>query len=192
VSRRLEGRLAGLIVPSRAIERALRRYGLRIPIRIIPTGLDLAEFTGGDGQRFCRSFGLASDRPTLVYVGRVAHEKNIGVLLEVLHRVRRTVPEVLLVIAGEGPAREALQGRADQLSLSPNVVFIGCPRAGRLLRDTAQARQCGQCRHCRDRQLRKRCHARVNTSPARAGGFGFPGQQPRRSFMRPIETVGWG
>jgi glycosyltransferase involved in cell wall biosynthesis len=135
VSRRLEGGLNGLIVPTRAIEQALRRYGLRVPIRIIPTGLDLAEFTPGDGQRFCRSFGLASDRPTLVYVGRVAHEKNIGFLLEVLDRVRRTVPEVLLVIAGEGPAREALQRRVDQLHLSPNVVFIGYLQRGQPLWD---------------------------------------------------------
>jgi len=135
VSRRLERGLDGLIVPSRAIEQALRRYGLRVPIRIIPTGLDLAEFTAGDKQRFCRTHGLDPDRPTLVYVGRVAHEKNIGFLLEVVNQVRRTVPEVLLVVAGEGPAREALQRRVDQLQLSANVVFIGYLQRGQPLWD---------------------------------------------------------
>jgi len=135
VSRRLERGLNGLIVPSRAIEQALRRYGLRVPIRIIPTGLDLTEFSAGDGQRFCRSYGLDPDRPTLVYVGRVAHEKNIGFLLEVLEQVRRTVPEVLLIIAGEGPAREALQRRVDQLGLRANVVFIGYLQRGQPLWD---------------------------------------------------------
>jgi glycosyltransferase involved in cell wall biosynthesis len=135
VSRRLERGLSGLIVPSQAIEQALRRYGLRAPIRIIPTGLDLDEFTAGDGQRFCRAYGLDPDRPTLVYVGRVAHEKNIGFLLEVLDQVRRTVPDVLLVIAGEGPARETLQRRADQLHLSANVVFIGYLQRGQPLWD---------------------------------------------------------
>jgi glycosyltransferase involved in cell wall biosynthesis len=135
VSRRLERGLDGLIVPSRAIEQALRRYGLRVPIRIIPTGLDLAEFTAGDKQRFCRTHGLDPDRPTLVYVGRVAHEKNIGFLLEVLDQVRRSVPEVLLVVAGEGPAREALQRRVDQLGLGSNVVFIGYLERGQPLWD---------------------------------------------------------
>lgn len=135
VPRRLERGLDGLIVPSRAIEQALRRYGLRVPIRIIPTGLDLAEFTAGDKQRFCRTHGLDPDRPTLVYVGRVAHEKNIGFLLEVVNQVRRTVPEVLLVVAGEGPAREALQRRVDQLQLSANVVFIGYLQRGQPLWD---------------------------------------------------------
>ncbi len=135
VSRRLERGLTGLIVPSRAIEQALRRYGLRIPIRIIPTGLDLAEFTPGDRLRFCRRHGLAPDRPTLVYVGRVAHEKNIGFLLEMLDQVRRTLPRVLLVIAGEGPAREALQRRVDQLKLGPNVAFIGYLQRGQPLWD---------------------------------------------------------
>jgi glycosyltransferase involved in cell wall biosynthesis len=135
LSRRLEAGLSGLIVPSRAIELALRRYGLRVPIRIIPTGLDLAEFTVGDKQRFCRTHGLAPERPALVYVGRVAHEKNIGFLLDVLNEVRRTVPEVLLVIAGEGPAREALQRRVGQLRLSANVVFIGYLQRGQPLWD---------------------------------------------------------
>ena len=110
VSRRLERGLSGLIVPSQAIEQALRRYGLRAPIRIIPTGLDLDEFTAGDGQRFCRAYGLDPDRPTLVYVGRVAHEKNIGFLLEVLDQVRRTVPDVLLVTEEQSASHSA---RAD-------------------------------------------------------------------------------
>jgi glycosyltransferase involved in cell wall biosynthesis len=134
-AREVSRRLDGLIVPSSAIERALRGYGLRVPIRVIPTGLDLAEFTPGDKRRFCRRYGLSPDRPTLVCVGRVAHEKNIGFLLDVLDQVRRALPEVLLVIAGEGPAREALQRRVGQLQLSGSVAFIGYLQRGQPLWD---------------------------------------------------------
>lgn len=135
LSRHLQRHLDGVIVPSPAIERALRRYGLSIPIRVIPTGLDLGEFTPGDRQRFCRDHGLAPQRPTLVYVGRVAHEKNIDFLLRVLDRVRRTLPEVRLLIAGEGPARETLQGCVDRLKLREHVVFIGYLQRGQALWD---------------------------------------------------------
>lgn len=135
VSRRMGRHLDGLIVPSPAIERALRGYGLEVPIRIIPTGLDLSEFTPGDGQRFCRTHGLVPDRPTLVYVGRVAHEKNIGFLLEVLDQIRRTRPEVRLIIAGEGPARRALQRQVARLKLDDNVVFVGYLQRGQPLWD---------------------------------------------------------
>jgi 1,2-diacylglycerol 3-alpha-glucosyltransferase len=133
VSRRLERNLDGMIVPSRAIEQALRQYGLHVPISIIPTGLDLSEFSPGDRRRFCRCYNLEADRPTLVYVGRVAHEKNIGFLLDVLAQVRRKLPEVLLIIAGEGPARKALQRRVEQLQLSANVAFVGYLQRGQPL-----------------------------------------------------------
>ena len=70
---------------------------------MIPTGLDLAEFAGGDGAAFRARHGIAADRPVMLLVGRVAHEKNIGFLLRVLAEVRaRRCPSVLFVIAGEG------------------------------------------------------------------------------------------
>jgi glycosyltransferase involved in cell wall biosynthesis len=55
----------------------------------------------------------------------VAHEKNIGFLLQVVNRVRRDIPEVLFLIAGEGPAREGLEHEVSKLDLSSNVMFIG-------------------------------------------------------------------
>jgi glycosyltransferase involved in cell wall biosynthesis len=135
VSRRLENHLDGLIVPSPSIEQALRRYGIRIPIRIIPTGLNLTEFTPGDKKRFCHRHGLGSHRPTLVYIGRVAHEKNIGFLLDVVNRVRNRLPDVLLIVAGEGPATKALQQRTTRLRLTDNVAFIGYQQRGQQLWD---------------------------------------------------------
>ena len=135
LSRRLGKRLDAFIVPSRAVEQALNRYGIRIPVHIIPTGLDLAEFTPGDKRRFCQRHKLATHRPTLVYVGRVAHEKNIGFLLDVVDRLRQELPEVLLVIAGEGPASGALQRRATQLRLTDNVAFVGYLPRGQPLWD---------------------------------------------------------
>ncbi len=51
------------------------------PIHTIPTGLNLDEFTGGDGAAFRAQHGIAPDRPVMLLVGRVAHEKNIDFLL---------------------------------------------------------------------------------------------------------------
>jgi glycosyltransferase involved in cell wall biosynthesis len=61
----------------------------------------------------------------MLHVGRVAHEKNIGFIIDVLERVRRDVPDVLLVLAGEGPALRALARRVEVLSLSRHVEFVG-------------------------------------------------------------------
>jgi glycosyltransferase involved in cell wall biosynthesis len=61
----------------------------------------------------------------LLFVGRVAYEKNIGFLLEVVDRVRTELADVLFVIAGEGPARPSLELEVKRLGLSENVRFIG-------------------------------------------------------------------
>lgn len=60
-----------------------------------------------------------------LFVGRVAHEKNIGFLLEALVHACAQCPSMLLVIAGEGPAMAELKARTAALGLSAAVQFIG-------------------------------------------------------------------
>ena len=55
----------------------------------------------------------------------MAHEKNIGFLLEALLQTRQLCPEVLLLIAGEGPAMADLKKRTAELGLQQSVLFIG-------------------------------------------------------------------
>jgi glycosyltransferase involved in cell wall biosynthesis len=58
-------------------------------------------------------------------VGRLAFEKNIDFLLRVLVRVKARVPDVLLLIAGEGPARRDLERQALLLGIENNTRFVG-------------------------------------------------------------------
>jgi glycosyltransferase involved in cell wall biosynthesis len=60
-----------------------------------------------------------------VHIGRIAFEKNIPFLLAVLRQLTAEHPEVLLVIAGEGPARKHLQARVQELGLQEHVLFVG-------------------------------------------------------------------
>jgi glycosyltransferase involved in cell wall biosynthesis len=103
----------------------LRGYGVGAPIEIVPTGIPLPEFAGGDGARFRAEHGLAPARPVLLYVGRVAFEKNIDFLLRMLVHVRRDLPETVLVVCGEGPALGSLMRLAERLGLRDGVRFVG-------------------------------------------------------------------
>ncbi len=114
-----------LIAPSEPMRALLADYGINTPIRVIPTGLPADRFVPGNGGRFRDRFHIARDRPLLLYVGRVAHEKNIGFLLRVFVELRRTRRDALLVIAGEGPARESLIAQAAELGLGSDVTFVG-------------------------------------------------------------------
>jgi len=114
-----------VISPSPQMAEALTAYGVKAPIEILPTGLDIDLFRGGDGERFRRAHGIVPGRPVILTVGRVAFEKNLAFLIDVLEEVRRGVPEVLLVVAGEGPALESLRADVARRGLAGNVLFVG-------------------------------------------------------------------
>lgn len=124
-SRRLCHDVDHLIVPTRQMADVLARYGITTPSSVIPTGVHLDEFCGGDGDRFRREFRIAPDRPTLVTVSRLAAEKNIAFLLDVAHALVRDFPDLMFVIAGEGPDADALRRKATALGLDDNVRFAG-------------------------------------------------------------------
>jgi len=125
VSRRQCNAVDGLVVPSHAMLRVLRGYGVRTVAEVIPTGVDVESFRSRDGEGFRRRHGIDADRPLVAYIGRVAFEKNIEFLLHVIDRVRNSMPEVLLVIAGEGPAERELQRLVARLEVGHNVRFVG-------------------------------------------------------------------
>ena len=117
--------LDAVLVPSNAMKNVLNQYGVDTFTEVLPTGIELHKFVSGDGAKFRRDYNLPLDCPTLVFIGRVAYEKNIDFLLHVVSSVRRTIPEVLLLIAGEGPALENLKNLAAKLRLLDNVLFCG-------------------------------------------------------------------
>ncbi len=83
-SRRQCNALDAVVVPSTALRQRLESYGVTAPLHVLPTGIPLARFAGGDGPLFRLHHGIAAERPMALFVGRVAHEKNIGFLLEAL------------------------------------------------------------------------------------------------------------
>lgn len=114
-----------VIAPSAPMRDALLDCGVQVPLEVLPTGLPAASLVRGDGAAFRQRFGLPADQPLLLYVGRVAHEKNIDFLLRMFAVLLRQRPEALFVVAGEGPARTHLQRLARGLGIDACMRFIG-------------------------------------------------------------------
>ncbi len=90
--------------------------GIQARTRLIPHGVDLSRFTYAsqadrDAVR-CR-LGMGSG-PVAMYVGRLAPEKGVDVLLDAWPTVRRRVASAQLIIAGDGPCALSLQERASE------------------------------------------------------------------------------
>lgn len=124
-SRQQGNSLDGMVVPSHPMVQVLKGYNITTHSKVIPTGIEPASFVTGDRVAFREHHHIPQDRPVLLFVGRVAHEKNIGFLLRMLDRIKENIADVLLVIAGEGPARESLEQDVRTRGLGENVMFIG-------------------------------------------------------------------
>lgn len=117
--------LDAVIVPSHAIHRRLADYGVTTPLHILPTGIPLRRFAGSGRAAFRSRHGIDPARPVALYVGRVAHEKNIDFLLDAVALARESLPGLLLLIAGEGPALAELRSVVGERGLSGSVQFLG-------------------------------------------------------------------
>ena len=124
-SRKQCNQVERVIVPSSAMRDVLLAYGVKTTITILPTGIPLEKFKSGDGKRFRHKYGIAGTRPLILTIGRVACEKNIDFLVDVLVRIRLLVPEILFVIAGEGPMLPELQRRIERENLEEHILLVG-------------------------------------------------------------------
>lgn len=125
----------GVVVPSTAMRDRLASYGVRSPLHVLPTGIPVESFGSGDGAAFRRAHGITTQAAVALFIGRVAHEKNIGFLIDVAAVVATSVPDFILVIAGEGPAMADLQRDVAQRGLAGVIRFVGYLERQRELHD---------------------------------------------------------
>ena len=125
ISKKQCNQVAAIVAPSQPMLDVLRTYGINTRAEVIATGLQAHSFAQANGDAFRQHYGIALERPMLLYVGRVAFEKNIHFLLKMVKVLSEMMPEVLFVIAGEGPAEASLRSAVSTLGIEQNVQFIG-------------------------------------------------------------------
>ncbi|MFH1509365.1 MAG: glycosyltransferase family 4 protein [bacterium] len=114
-----------VIAPSAKLEKVLRSFGVEVPITVLPTGLELEKFADVDADNFRRKFKIDQKTKLLLYVGRVATEKNIEYLIKMFQTLVKNEPDSLLAIVGDGPGREGYEKLAKELGIADKVLFTG-------------------------------------------------------------------
>lgn len=115
----------GVIVPSSIMVEVLKKYGVNTPITMIPTGLDVEKFSAPQSQQFQTKFNIPDNKKICLTVSRLAFEKNIEFLFKVIQYIKSTRPDILLIIAGEGPAKKHYIKLVRTMNLQDNILFIG-------------------------------------------------------------------
>lgn len=119
-----------VIVPTAKTENLLRQYGVETPIDIIPSGMDLRRFApekhSAEERAATRAeCGIPEGKRVLLNIGRLAKEKNLEKILRVFPELHRRLPDVQLVIIGEGPLKQTLQEQAEILGVADSVSIVG-------------------------------------------------------------------
>lgn len=115
----------GVIAPSKRVEALLKRYRVNIPMRVIPTGVDINSLNKLETVDVRKELDIPDDVPVLLTLSRVAEEKKIDRILNAMPEIIDEFPKTRLVIAGDGPDMEVLQEQVERLTLEDSVIFTG-------------------------------------------------------------------
>ena len=120
--RKFHNRTCCTMVPTVALQRELQEMGFH-NLRVVARGVDTELFDPAKrSDELRRRWGAAPDTPVVIYVGRLASEKNLSVLIRTFDAMRRANPACKLVLVGDGPQRRELEERI------PGAVFTGLKR----------------------------------------------------------------
>lgn len=121
-----------IITPSKKTEKYLK-YKCKIknkPIYIIPTGIDIKPFSKNnfsieEKNKLKESLGIKKNEKVILFLGRIAEEKSIDVIMNNMPTIFRTLPDTKFLICGVGPSTEKLKEQAKKLDIENKVIFTG-------------------------------------------------------------------
>lgn len=117
-----------VVFPGSAIAEKAKKNHLTKPCFVLPTGIHILDFQKSNPQS--KLPGIPQDGRVLMYVGRLAKEKNIPFLMSALSHTLNEEPETYLVLVGGGPYENDLKRMAKELGIDSHVTFAGAqPRA---------------------------------------------------------------
>lgn len=114
-----------VVAPAPSLAALLRGRGVRRPVAVVPTGVPVPPESRWSRARARRRLGLGNEGPVLLYLGRLAREKNPLLVLEAFGRIRRRFPDACLLLVGFGGERRRLESRAAALGIGRQVLFTG-------------------------------------------------------------------
>ncbi len=128
LSKMFGDRCMRLISPSAKTKDMLIRYGVKTPIVIIPTGTELDLFRKENTsperiKQIKQECGIADDFKMLLYVGRIAAEKSIDLIVRSFVKVKALGLKIKLVVIGGGPDLADLMALSEQLGLQDYIYF---------------------------------------------------------------------
>ena len=114
-----------VFAPSESIAGILTKRSVKVPIEVIPTGVDLKEFDQGSGAGFRVILGIPDDAFVVGHLGRLAPEKNLEYLSQAVLKFMQNEPRAHFLLVGKGSSEATLQVLFEDAGLIPRLHRIG-------------------------------------------------------------------
>lgn len=113
-----------IITPSNAMREIILGYGVKTPIETIPTGIDLSEFQNPFSRdELFEKWQIPRDKKLLLYLSRVAKEKNLDFLLNAVVEMKKKRQDFHLVLVGGGKELPDYQKKVIRMGLDEVITF---------------------------------------------------------------------
>ncbi|MBF9014116.1 MULTISPECIES: glycosyltransferase [unclassified Oceanispirochaeta] len=109
--------------PTEEAVRIISENGCTAPLEAVSNGIDFKQFDNSRSDEFSKKYSLGNQ--VVLYVGRVAYEKNLNVLIDAFDLVYRENKDAQLLIVGDGPQRHLFEEQAAGKDCGDNVIFTG-------------------------------------------------------------------
>ncbi len=120
------------IVPTDKIYKLFKeKYMITKNISVIPSGIDIERFFEENVEKdkvdkIKKKYGITKEDFTIIFVGRLAPEKNIEFLLKAQQKlVEEKINNIKLLIVGDGPDKENYINISRKLNIFDKVIFTG-------------------------------------------------------------------
>ncbi len=118
----------GVVAPSERVTDTLRRYGVKIPIRVIPTGVDIRKLDQAHPEAVLQlreQLGYEPGTPVIMSLSRIAPEKKLDQVLGIFPDLQKQLPNLKFLIVGDGPEKEELVALTKKMQIDDAVTFTG-------------------------------------------------------------------
>lgn len=114
-----------LIIPAESRKRQLEKYGIYSRIKVIPNCIEPARFNRLNGKKIKDRYSISQEKKILIFVGRLAREKNIEFLITCFKEIHKEYKNIKLMLVGDGPERKKIENFINRENLSEHVILTG-------------------------------------------------------------------
>lgn len=117
-----------VVAPSQSISDLITSRGVTTPVSIVPTGVDIDQYSQGNGKMFRQKYHIGINDYVIGHVGRLASEKNLILLCGAVVNFLKSHQNARFLIVGDGSLKNSILENFKKEGLSNRLCMTGVLR----------------------------------------------------------------